>query len=135
MATILCIDGDLRFLEAQKALLEGRGYRVLIAPNGATGIEISRRQPVDAVVLDFKPPATDGDQVAAVLAKEQPNLPVAISSDCPDDMPESLKWFADALLEKGTAPEALLLAIEKLIAVRSTTEKAAGCEAVQKRTA
>jgi CheY-like chemotaxis protein len=123
MATILCINGDLRFLEVQKALLEGRGYRVLIAPNGASGIEISRKQSVDAVVLDFKPAAMDGDQVADVLAKEQPNLPFVICSDFPDAVPESLKWLADALLQTSAAPEALTSAIENLIAARSTIKQ------------
>ena len=123
MATILCIDADPRVLATRKALLEGKGYRVLIAPNGAAGIEISRKHTLDAVVLDFKPAGMDGNDVADVLAKEQPNVPVAISSDSPDNLPESLKWFADALLHERAGAEALLLAIEKLIAVRSAAKK------------
>jgi CheY-like chemotaxis protein len=125
MATILYIDDDPGVLATRKALLEGKGYRVLIAPNGAAGIEISRKHTVDAVVLDFKPAVMDGSQVADVLAKEQPNVPVAISSDSPDNLPESLKWFADALLQEQAGAEELLLAIQKLITVRSTAKKSA----------
>ena len=124
MATILCIDDDTSVLALHKNLFESKGYRVLIAPNGATGIEISRKHSVDAVVLDCRLAGMGADQVADVLAKEQPNLPVAISSDSPDDIPESLKWFADALLQRGDGAEALFLAIEKLVAVSSTAKKA-----------
>jgi CheY-like chemotaxis protein len=89
MATILCIDDDLRVLETQKSLLEKNGYRVLTAPDGAAGIEMSRKHPIDAVVLDFELAGVDGDEVASVLAREQPNLPVVISCGCRDEVPEA----------------------------------------------
>ena len=38
MATILCIDDDAGVLGMYRAFLEGRGYRVLTAPDGTTGI-------------------------------------------------------------------------------------------------
>ena len=118
MATILCIDNDPGVLASRKVLLEDKGYRVLIAPNSATGIEISRKHAIDAIVLDYKATGMDSNQVADLLAKEQPNLPVAITSDSPENIPEPLKWFADALLQERAGTEALVLAIEKLIADR-----------------
>ena len=86
-------------------------------------------------MLDFKPAAMDGDQVADVLAKEQPNLPVVISSNRPDDVPESLRWFADTLLQKRDDPDALLLAIEKLIPVKRPITQTASRVAIGARTA
>ena len=115
MTTILCIDDDAGVLGMYTALLEGRGYRVLTAPDGATGIEITRKQSIDAVVLDFNMTGMDGYKTAAVLMKEQPSLPVVICSGSADDLPESLKWFADALVWKGDGPGALLAAIERVI--------------------
>lgn len=128
MATVLCIEDNPRALETQKALLEEKGHRVLVAPDGATGIAISRKHSVDAIVLDFDATGTDGNQVADVLMKEQPTLPVAISSSSPDDMPESLKWFADAMVQKCDGPEALVSAIEKLIAVSSAAPQSRDCQ-------
>jgi hypothetical protein len=63
--------------------------------------------------------------VVDVLAKEQPKLPVAIRSDFPDDIPGSLKWFADCLLQACAGPEVLLSAIEDLIADRKMVKKVA----------
>src|SRR6266849_678847 len=115
MATVLCIDDNRNVLEMNKALLEGIGYRVLLAPDGPTGIALTRKHSIDAVVLDFNMPGMDGAQVAEVLMKEQPTLPVAIWSGCVDTIPESLKWFADAVLHKGDGPDTLLSAVEKLV--------------------
>jgi two-component system, OmpR family, KDP operon response regulator KdpE len=123
MATVLCIDDDAAVLGMYRALLEGRGYRVLTAPDGATGIAISRKHSVDAVVLDFNMTGMDGNEVAAVLTKEQPTVPVVICSGSADDLPESLKWFADALVQKGDASGALLAAIEKVIGFSTATNR------------
>ena len=68
-------------------------------------------------------PGMDGNAVAQVLRKEQPNLPVVIWTGCPDETPESLKWFADVLLHKGDGPLALLLAIEKILKDSATRVK------------
>jgi CheY-like chemotaxis protein len=115
MATILCIDDDPSVREIYKALFESKGYTVLTAPDGPTGISLSSKHRVDAVVLDFNMPNMNGDQVADVLAKERPKVPVVIWSGSPDQIPECLKWFASALPHKGDGPNALLSAIDKII--------------------
>ena len=75
------------------------------------------------MVLDFNMPGLDGSQVAEVLMKDYPKLPVVICSGCLDDIPEGLKWFADALLEKADGPEALISAIERLVPAGSVINK------------
>jgi len=123
MTTVLCIGGDAGILEIKKALLEPRGYIVLTAPDGATGIAISRKQSVDVTVLDFNTAGMDGYKTAAILMKEQPTVPVVICSGSADDLPESLKWFADELVWKSAGPEALLAAIEKAMGFKTAAKK------------
>ena len=123
MATILCIDDDPNVLEIHKALLESNGYRVLIARDGPTGIALARKHSVHAVVLDFNMPGMNGDQAAQVLMEEQPSTPVIIWSGRPDEIPESLKWFADSLLRKGDGPNALLSEIGKLVGAPAADKK------------
>jgi CheY-like chemotaxis protein len=124
MATILCIDNDPRILELHNAILGGSGYTVLTAQDGLTGIALSRNHVLDAIVLDFNMAGTDGSAVAQVLMKEHPKLPIVVWSGCLDDVPESLKWYADALLEKADGPEALISAIEKLLNAGISRKKA-----------
>ena len=133
MTTVLCIGGDAGVLAIKKALLEPKGYIVLTAPDGATGVATSRKHSVDVTVLDFKMAGMDAYKTAAILMKEQPTLPVVICGDSADDLPESLKWFADALVWKSDGPEAFLAAIEKSMgfktaARRSSTRVTAGTE-------
>ena len=122
MASILCIDDDPRLLDLYKTLLGAKGYTVLTAPDGPTGLAITRKYSISVIVLDFRMPGLDGNQVARVLMQEHPKLPVVMCSGFPDDIPESLKWFADVVLEKGDGPDTLLSAIDKLIG--SETKKA-----------
>ena len=106
MMTVLCIGGEPELLEMQKALLEASGHIVFTAPDGATAVVISRKRSVDVAVLDFDLAGMDACKAAAILMQEQPTLPVVICSGSADDLPESLKWFADALMWKSDGPEA-----------------------------
>jgi CheY-like chemotaxis protein len=124
VATILCIDDNHNMLEVHQALLESKGYRVLIAPDGPTGIALSRQHSIDVVVLDFNMPGMDGDQVAEVMMQEQPTLPVVIWSGSPDGIPESLRWFAYAVLHKADGLEAVLAVVESLTKAGGGRKKA-----------
>ena len=112
MMTVLCIGSEAGLLEIRKAVLEARGYFVLTSADGETGVAMIRNRSVDVAVLDFNFNSMNGYKAAAILMKEQPTLPVVICSGSADDLPESLKWFADALVWKSEGPEALLAAIE-----------------------
>jgi len=119
LATVLCIDDNRNVLELHKSLLESNGYRVLIALDGPTGIALTRKHSIDAMVLDFNMPGMDGNEVAAVMTKQQPKLPIVICSGYIDEIPESLRWFADALLQKADAPGALLSVVERLVKAKA----------------
>ena len=123
VATILCIDDNRVTLEIHQALLGSKGYRVLTALDGLTGIALSRERSIDVVVLDFNMPGMDGNQVAQVLMREQPTLPVVIWSGYPDGIPESLRWFAYAVLHKRDGLEALLSVVESLVEAGTTKRR------------
>ncbi len=125
MPTVLCIDDDPIVRELQKSVLETNGYTVLVAPDGPTGIALARHHPVDVVVLDFKMPGMDGGEVAEVLLKAQPNLPIVVCTGYLDAVPEWLRWFATGYLQKGEGPNALLLAIRESIANRNSRQASA----------
>jgi CheY-like chemotaxis protein len=101
---------------------ECKGYTVLNVPSGPTGIALTREYPMDAAVLDFEP-GMDGNQVAQVMVKEKPALPIVISSGSPDEIAESLKWFADAVFHKGDGSQALLSAVDRFFATPAWGKK------------
>ena len=78
MAAILCIDDDPDILNIQRALLGHKDCTVLTAADGVTGIALARKHHIDVVVLDFSMPGMDSHQVAQVLMKDDPTLPVVM---------------------------------------------------------
>ncbi len=124
MSTILCVDDDPVILDLQKTILERNGYTVLIASDGPTGITLATTEPVDMAVLDFKMPDMNGDQVAEALLKQRPDLPVVVCTGFFDSLPEWLKWFAAACVQKGDGPAVLLTTVEEVLAKRKAPGRA-----------
>jgi DNA-binding NtrC family response regulator len=124
MVTILCIDDDPKMLQVQKAILGAKGYTVLTAPDGLTGIAVVRAYSIDVVITDFHMlPGMDGGQVVQLLMKEKPKLPVVIYSGCPEEIPERLKRGAAKFISKGDGPSSLLSVVEQLVAANATRKK------------
>ena len=49
--SILAIDDEPQLLEALETILEGRGYRLRTAPNGAMGLDAVAEERPDVVLL------------------------------------------------------------------------------------
>ena len=120
MPIILCIDDRENALTIRKLLLESKGYTVLTASDGPTGIKLAREHTLDAVVLDYRMPGMNGVQVAEVLKFEQPTLPIVLLSGVPN-LPQPIISVVDAYVRKGEAVDDLLSAIEQ--AMNSTSRK------------
>jgi len=115
MPTILCIDDVLQGLFLRQSVLENHGYGVLIASDGVLGIEMARNHRIDAVLLDYDMPGMKGDEVAGVLKRTYPALPVIILTGFRSSIPETLLRMSDGCVQKGEGQFALLRAIERVI--------------------
>jgi CheY-like chemotaxis protein len=80
MPTLLCIDDIPQGLALRKLMLGEKGYDVLTACDGPTGIEMARQNPIDVVVLDYKMPGMTGDEVAEIIKRERPEVPIILLS-------------------------------------------------------
>ncbi|HSI09006.1 MAG: response regulator [Rariglobus sp.] len=76
---ILIIDDELQIRRLLRVTLEGAGYRVREASNGALGLNEAAVQRPDAVILDLGLPDADGLDVLSRL-REWSGLPVLILS-------------------------------------------------------
>ena len=111
---VLCIDDNRSGLESRKLMLEAKGFRVLIAQDGATGLEIAAREEVDAVVLDYRMPDMDGEEVAARLRTGERHTPILLLSGFPGMIPDSLLSTVDSFIEKGRPSEQLIAELQRI---------------------
>src|SRR5690348_5627268 len=115
MSKLLCIDDIPEGLALRSLMLEAKGYEVLTACDGPTGIAMARENAVDAVVLDYKMPGMMGDEVAATLKREHPDLPIVLLKGVEVGLPEVLLRMIDAYIGKGQPSTVLLTAIQQVV--------------------
>lgn len=112
---VLCIDDQQSNLAIRKMFLEAHGYSVLTAATGLDGLQLLRGEPVDVLVLDYRMPGMDGQQVAKLARSECPKVPIIVLSGYTADIPDSLREMAAAFVAKGSPPEKLLDALRKAL--------------------
>ena len=79
---ILVIEDEKNISHLLKAILEKRGFEVLQAFDGKEGIEASKKEKPDLIILDVMMPSMDGFEVAVRLKKlkETGSIPIIMLS-------------------------------------------------------
>ena len=117
---VLLVDDEIVMLELGKELLDEKGYRVFVAPDGPAALEIYRknRDAIDIVVLDLVMPGMDGGQVYVELKKMNPRVKAFFCTGYMSD-----KVITDLLAEndlkaiqKPVHPELFIRTIREILA-------------------
>ena len=111
---ILCIDDEELGLEIRKMVLEREGFSVLTARDGLTGISVFDKEQIDAVVLDYAMPGLDGGQVAAILRKRAPDMPILMLSAYVA-LPEEVMRVVSVSATKGDGAFTLVGKLKELL--------------------
>lgn len=100
-------------------LLRDAGFDVMAAENGASGVELVRREKPDVVLLDIQMPEMDGYEVAAALKScpESSAIPiVGVSSFAmPGDRDRAMRIGFAGYIEKPVDPEQFAESIAKFV--------------------
>ena len=112
--TLVWIDDCEPVLNLYKALFELSGFHVLTASRGSAGLELVRKNQVDAVVTDYEMPGMNGGVVATSIKQSCPKLPVIMFSGS-SAIPSQISHVVDAFCDKSDPRENLLAVIHKLI--------------------
>ena len=117
MTKILVIDDDARDRDLLASVLEERGYEVILADNGGTGLMLCHRRTPDAVVLDLNMPGIDGRSILQQLRILHPTLPVVVFSGLKTDEieQEMLNQGATACIQKAFSLHQLGLALQEAL--------------------
>ena len=58
--TILLVDDDHEIIESMRTILENKGYRILVARDGNSGLMVAERENPDLLILDMMMPKKSG---------------------------------------------------------------------------
>jgi DNA-binding response OmpR family regulator len=113
---VLVIDRDRHYRQLIRTSLALRGYRVLLAPNGRTGLALLARREVDLTILDTALPEIEGHELCLRLrdAARVPFIIVSALADEPDRV-RGLQLGADDYLAKPFATEELVARVEAVL--------------------
>jgi DNA-binding response OmpR family regulator len=118
-ATVLWIDDDRLLLSFCCDALNQRGYRTLVAADGATGIETAKAERPDLIVLDVVMPGMDGIEVCRRLradpaTKETPII-LLTAFHGPTVSLKGREAGATSTIRKPFGPEHIVDAIAKIL--------------------
>ena len=122
VARILVVEDSRTQAEALRLLLEDHGYRVEVAPDGETALELVQRESYDLVISDVTMPGISGYEVCrrikAVLRRR--DLPVLLLTALGDpmDIVQGLEAGADSYVTKPYQSAQLLARVEHILTNR-----------------
>ncbi len=125
--SVLVIDDDESIVEMIKMGLEADGMKVFGAGDGAEGIEVLGREPVDVVVLDIMMPRVDG-WMALMEIRNNPvtaDLPVIMLSAKTQDLAKILA-FKQGVQQYVTKPFNILELAARVESLAKGRRKALG---------
>lgn len=125
--TILLVDDDYEIIEAMRTVLEGKGYRVLVARDGNAGLVVAERDNPDLLVLDMMMPKKSGFLVLEKL-KQRPGglIPTIMITANEGSRHRAYAEFLGVkdYIRKPFAMEKLVRAIDKVLGVPARPEGA-----------
>lgn len=116
---ILVVDDEADLVEMVTLRLEANDYAVIKAYDGQAGLDLSRTEKPDLIILDLMLPKLDGYKVCRMLKFDEKykNIPIILFTAKAQDADRELgrEVKADAYITKPFDPAVLLAEIKKLI--------------------
>jgi len=121
--TVMIADDEENVRVLLQEVLEGEGYEVLIADNGAKAVNIVSKLNVDCVLLDVRMPVLDGLEAFLKIKEISPDLPVIFLTayGSSDLAIKAMKKGAYDYLTKPFDMEELKIKVKKALDLRKIT--------------
>jgi len=117
---ILCIEDDEEMIDLIRLILIRRGFEVMGASSGASGLELIRNEKPDLVLLDLMMPEMDGWEVYQQIKSDEAtqNIPVIIVTAKAQSIDRVLGLHiakVDDYISKPFSPQELLDSIDSVL--------------------
>ena len=119
---VLCIEDDAEMIDLIRLILERKGFEVLEAVGGKEGLEVSRREMPDLILLDLMMPDVDGWEVFRQLRADEQlkDIPVIVVTAKAQSIDIVLGLHiakVDGYVTKPFGPQELLKSVNKVLAM------------------
>ncbi|HEV7551802.1 MAG TPA: response regulator [Candidatus Angelobacter sp.] len=111
---VLCIEEDGQRLSFRKAFLETKGYRVLATGDSREGVTLFENNRVSLVILGCGACELDGEVLARMLKRRNPNVPIVMCSGA-EELPQRVRQLADRVVTSAQGADVLLSAVQKSV--------------------
>ncbi len=120
--TILLVDDDHEIVESMRTVLENKGYRILVARDGNSGLMVAERENTDLLILDMMMPKKSGFLVLEKLKSRPGGLIPTIMITGNEGSRH--RAYAEMLgvcdyIRKPFAMEKLVRAVERVMGLRA----------------
>lgn len=116
---ILVMEDDELSLRLYHTILQAKGYRVISARDGITGIAMVRQNMPALIIMDIEMPKMDGLTATRILKKDSATvgIPVMIVSSfaMQEDREKGYRWGCDCYLTKPIDYREFLVVIDELL--------------------
>lgn len=114
---VAVVDDDPSQRQVLRRALEAEGFAVAEASDGQAAIELARRQPLDAMLLDVRMPRLEGIAALPTLKSERPELVVILLTAFIDvrDAVAAIKNGAQDYLEKPVDLDELIVVLDEAL--------------------
>ncbi len=112
--TVFYVDDNPKALRVLTSVLEGCGYKVVIACNAGEAVERMERNAFDVVLLTYRLPRMISFKLARQIKLLSPSTPIVLVSGHTLLAPEELT-YVDAYVGKGATLDSLLTQMRLLI--------------------
>jgi two-component system response regulator VicR len=123
---ILCIEDDEEMIDLIRLILTRRGFEVLGAFSGESGLEIIRNEKPDLILLDLMMPEMDGWEVYQQIKSDDAthNIPVIVVTAKAQSIDRVLGLRiakVEDYISKPFSPQELLDSIESVLSRKTNT--------------
>jgi DNA-binding response OmpR family regulator len=116
-ASVLVVEDEAHLAQGLVFNLRAEGFKVQLAVDGESALEMLQEEPVDAVILDVMLPGRDGFSIASELRAQQNFVPILMltARSRPEDVLNGFSAGADDYLPKPFELSILLARLNGLL--------------------